>query len=204
MIYNVIVSNGTAHAVVINIHFKPFRGLIFHLNILRERLFFQGKAGAKWGDQIIKGEWLGAFWSHQRSPRADLPSVCPSARSSKTRRGSQQSLTSWISGFSMQTTQTNKQPAHWHALHTGLEELSSSSRCSVLWLTDAYHRGMVWETQVSGKTVHSLTQGRHPHELFRKEIYFPQRKWRHKILKRAPTSILWSGMLDNMSDIQIP
>lgn len=56
VIYNVRVYNGVGHAVVINIHFKPFERLILHLNILRESFLIVG--GTKWYNQAIKREWI--------------------------------------------------------------------------------------------------------------------------------------------------
>lgn len=151
--------------MVINIHFKPFRGLICHLNILREGLFFQGR---EWSSVIKSQRQSGLEPANPISVLTGLTfHLSVPLQGARVPPAEPEFLDLRL----LHLNKMNKQPAHWCALHTGPEELSLRSHCSVLWLADDYHGGTLWETHVSGKMVHFLTLGRHPYALFRKETY---------------------------------
>lgn len=165
--------------MVINIHFKPFKGLILHLNILRESSLFVG--GSKMVQsshkkrlyQSTKTQWLFQSWP------------CISSAERKSRTNSRQMYKVWFYWIPRASPlrQQSNQLAHRQIFYVGNGKVILKYPPHMLWLRQSVQQRApnwwVWETNprspgfpVSEKVVCLLTQGRSPPALPWKEIYF--------------------------------
>lgn len=185
VIYNVRVSNGTAHAVAINVHFKAVKGLILHLNILRESSIFAG------GSKMVQSSHKKRLYQSTRTQWhfhwADLAST-PLRENLEPISDKLAKFNCNTQSFSIKTTkqsagtQTNflcrelesdlKVPtaaALTHAIsaNTWPKHLAQEHLSHLVWETKTRFLGL----QVSEKEVYFLTQGRSPLALPWKERY---------------------------------